>query len=158
MSNVADELKNYWSNYRDNKKPPSEAQAAKDVLRIQWDNIEDVGHEISLKWLDPLIEGEGAECEYLIGSAEFRLAVDPVIGIVGGERQRRIRDYAGVVEKAALRKWHTLRGTPVTDRDEYQTEPGFKPPVFVWEAATIDETPRRRGPGKAKQQTSHDVS
>lgn len=155
MTALSEELEAYWDNFKKLKVKPADETVDRQVLEIQWRHMKNVGHSIACKWLDPLVEGEAAEAEYEINGFVRGLLVEPEIPMLGGiVRKRRLREYQKRVELIALGRWHMDRGTPVTERDVYRTEPGYKPPTFVWAetTATSPVAEQKRGPGRPKLQ------
>lgn len=105
------------------------------------------GAEIGLRWVLPPVDGEAADAQITVGDEEMEYTVEPIYRTMDGEHKRRTKDYAKQVEKWALWKWHTMRGTPVSDRDVYLTEPGFAEPAFVW----LDAVPVPKRASKQEQ-------
>lgn len=134
-------------------------QAAREQRRLQklWAKLIPIDSEITCRFLDPLIEGQPSDVECVVAGNTISYRVEPEWVDLNGPHKRRTKDYAKQVEKWATWKWHTARGTPVTDRDVYQYEPGYKPPTFAWEPGPGEEVAApvaKRGPGRPKAQAA----
>ncbi len=120
----------------------AEKQRQRDLraMRKKWAKVRPISNEVLCRFTDPEpAKGEQKEVDvevtidgnvlrYGVGGQvrsdqEGRMVFDPNVKRLG---------YRGAVEKWALWKWHTARGTPVDERDNYQPEPDYQPPKFVW--------------------------
>lgn len=132
-----------------------EGRRLRRVLERKWKAMKAIPHTINCAFLGPVVKGEEVDVEVQIGDAVLRHTVGRLVRVEQGgdpvlEPDCKRLGYKGAVEKWALWKWHTHRGTPVDERDNYQLEPDFEPPTFVWEetptvAAPAEEAPKRRG-------------
>lgn len=134
-----DEFEELREDYADKQK-----QRHQRLMRKRWSAISDIGNTISCQWLT-LPDGPVATALVTVGEEEHeyvsdgttierdgRLAfLDPFFAKHGG----RDKDaHRRVVEAYALWKWHTARGTPVDERDNYLLEPDYEAPKFKWTA------------------------
>lgn len=98
-----------------------------------FDGMRPISREIEMKWQDgEPANGDVAVCQAIIGGETWEHIIEPEWMDGDKPRRRLAKDYKGMAEKWALWRWHTIRGTPVTERDAYLLEPNFEPPTFVW--------------------------
>lgn len=134
------------------------------VLQRKWDAMKDISHTINCAFLGPVVKGEEVDVEVQIGDEVLRHVVGRKVRVEAGgdlilEPDVKRLGYKGAVEKWATWKWHTLRGTPVDERDNYHLEPDFLAPKFVWEVtptteASAEEAPKKRGRPKKTEATA----
>lgn len=134
-----------------------EARRQRRIMEKKWAKILPISQTINCRWLAPIVKGEEAEVEVNISGVVLHHSVGQQVrldqdGHWGQHLDIKRYGYKGAVEKWALWKWHTARGTPVDERDNYFTEPGYEAPTFVWEpepvAEPVVETAKRGRPAK----------
>lgn len=77
--------------------------------------------------------GEDWVVEVMIGDLVDTYVVPGVSHTTTGEHTTQEHEYRPKAQEWALWRWHTNRGTPVGDNDQYLTEPNFKAPAMDWE-------------------------
>lgn len=124
-------------------------------LEKLWAKMIPTDNEITLRWLEPAVDGEPRDVEAIIGNERMEWRCPPEYRDGMELRKRRARDYDKAAEVWATWRWHMMRGTPVTERDVYQTEPGYRPPTFVWEEGLEQAAePVKRKPGRPPKEAS----
>ena len=140
-----------------------QAAAYRRKLERIWARLVPIETCVSLRWLDGEPTGrQEADAEVVINGRIDRVTVGETRKTIDGEvfdPEVRRYGYRGAVERWALWKWHTARGTPLNERGEkYELEPGFAGPSYEWtepDAIKVEGTltlPKRRGrPPKVAQ-------